>query len=895
MNFAWRIYRRLAQAFPHEFKLAYGREVMQLGEDVVKEIAKRQGAAGLFRLIADIAIRVPLEYLSELRGDMRYALRALLKSPGFALVGILSMGLSIGLTTNVYSSKWALLFRELPAAANAKDLVMLQQSADGDLASVSYYYIEQFREQKSLFAGVAAFETGIPFNVTFQGDLNAKPERVFGQLVSADYFSVLGVEPQRGRVLSAAVDRPGDAPVVVISDHFWRNRLNSSPNALGQILRLNGQIATIVGITPKNFNGALSINPSELFVPITAPAALAPELAGDVLHEPDAKQFLAMMCLAPGVTIESAEAGLDAITRRLDEQDPSSPVRRDKGRRIALLRAGTSVPIPRKLKPALIGFLVALMGLVITLACMNLANMLMARGANRRKELAIRLSVGASRFRLVRQMMSEGILLSLLGGVAGFTIAYGLGLLNSHFRPPMTVPEETNLSLDWHAGVFAFGVAIVCGIGFSLAPALQATKADLTPALKQGSALQLPGYRRIGLRNLLMVAQVAASLMLLLMTGFLVMGISKASSIETKFDPNTMYLLSLDPVRDGYAPEKAQALFEKLPERLKTAGPLQSIALAAEPPFTSEVERTLLSLEDSAGSSQVVEPVFEETVGAGYFATLNELMLAGREFVEADQRSHGDGSKTLPAVLNESAARAFFGNGNALGKRVRDDKRPYEVVGVVPDFKDVQGFSESIIYLPLTSRDFRRPPAGGMNLLVRSDAGTDALDAIRNQISSIDPNLNIFNMQTLGAYLDRSRTALRYSVETYCAIGVFGLVLAAIGLAGVTGYSVAQRRKEIAIRTALGASRAQVLRLVLREGAALVGVGTVLGFLGAVGLAKIVSALANMFVEALKVGTNDPRLLVGAPLLLAAVAMLACYVPARRSVRIDPLKALRQE
>ena len=868
---------------------------MQLGEDVVKEIAKRQGAAGLFRLIADIAIRVPLEYLSELRGDMRYALRALLKSPGFALVGILSMGLSIGLTTNVYSSKWALLFRELPAAANAKDLVMLQQSADGDLASVSYYYIEQFREQKSLFAGVAAFETGIPFNVTFQGDLNAKPERVFGQLVSADYFSVLGVEPQRGRVFGAALDRPGDAPVVVISDHFWRNRLNSSPNALGQILRLNGQIATIVGITPKNFNGALSINPSELFVPITAPAALAPELAGDVLHEPDAKQFLAMMCLAPGVTIESAEAGLDAITRRLDEQDPSSPVRRDKGRRIALLRAGTSVPIPRKLKPALIGFLVALMGLVITLACMNLANMLMARGANRRKELAIRLSVGASRFRLVRQMMSEGILLSLLGGVAGFTIAYGLGLLNSHFRPPMTVPEETNLSLDWHAGVFAFGVAIVCGIGFSLAPALQATKADLTPALKQGSALQLPGYRRIGLRNLLMVAQVAASLMLLLMTGFLVMGISKASSIETKFDPNTMYLLSLDPVRDGYAPEKAQALFEKLPERLKTAGPLQSIALAAEPPFTSEVERTLLSLEDSAGSSQVVEPVFEETVGAGYFATLNELMLAGREFVEADQRSHGDGSKTLPAVLNESAARAFFGNGNALGKRVRDDKRPYEVVGVVPDFKDVQGFSESIIYLPLTSRDFRRPPAGGMNLLVRSDAGTDALDAIRNQISSIDPNLNIFNMQTLGAYLDRSRTALRYSVETYGAIGVFGLVLAAIGLAGVTGYSVAQRRKEIAIRTALGASRAQVLRLVLREGAALVGVGTVLGFLGAVGLAKIVSALANMFVEALKVGTNDPRLLVGAPLLLAAVAMLACYVPARRSVRIDPLKALRQE
>jgi macrolide transport system ATP-binding/permease protein len=899
MSLAWRIYRRLAQAFPHEFKLAYGTEVLQLGEDVVEEIAKRHGAAGLIRLIADIAIRVPLEYLSEMRGDMRYAMRALILSPGFALVGIISMGLGIGLTTNVYSSKWALLFRDLPAAANAKNLVMLQQSADGDLAAASYYYIEQYREQKSLFTGVAAFETSIPFNVTFHGDPHAKPERVFGQLVSPDYFSVLGVQPQRGRVLSATVDKPGEAPAVVISDRFWRNRLNSSPNAVGQILRLNGQIATIVGITPKNFNGALSINPSELFVPITAPAALAPELANDVLHQRHAKEFLAIMCLAPGVTIDSAEAGLDAITRRLDQQDLSSTLRMDKGRRVTLLPAGTSVPIPRKLKPALIGFFVALMGLVITLACMNLANMLMARGANRRKELAIRLSVGASRFRLIRQMMSEGILLSLLGGIAGFALAYGLGVLNSHFTPPTIVPTESDFYLDWRAGVFAFGLAIVCGIGFSLAPALQATKADLTPALKEGSALQLPGFRRIGLRNLLMVAQVAASLMLLLMTGFLVMGISKASSIQTKFDPNTMVLLSLDPVRDGYSPEKAQALFEKLPEQLKIAGPVRRIALAAQPPFTSELEPTQLSAEDSPGSSQVLQPVLEETVGAGYFATLNEPMLAGREFLEPDQLGQADGSKTLPAVLNERAARGFFGNGNAIGKRVRDDKHSYEVVGVVPDLKDIQGFSQSVIYLPLTSRDFARPAAGGITILVRSDAGpfvgTDALSAIRNEIASIDPTLNIFNIQTLGAYLDRSRSALRFSVQTYGGIGVFGLVLAAIGLAGITAYSVAQRRKEIAIRTALGASRAQVLGLVLREGAALVGVGTVLGFAGAIGLAKIVSALANMFVDALSVGTNDPRLLIGAPLLLAAVAMLACYVPARRAVKIDPLKALREE
>jgi putative ABC transport system permease protein len=892
MNFAWRIYRRLAQAFPHEFKLAYGTEVVQLGEDVVAEIAKRYGAAGLLRLLADIAIRVPLEYLSEMRRDMRYAWRALLKSPGFALVGIISMGIGIGLTTHMYSSKWAFLLRELPAASNARRLVMPEKP-------VSYYYIEQFREQKSLFTGVAALQTGIPFNITFPSDTNAKPERIFGQLVSADYFSVLGVQPQHGRVLSIGLDRPGGAPVVVISDRFWRNRLNASPDAVGQTLRLNGQLATIVGITPKNFNGALDdpeANPTELFVPITAPAALAPELANDVLHQRNAKEFLAMMCLEPGVTIDSAEAGLDAITRRLDEQDPSSPARLDKGRRVTLLPAGARVPLPRALRPVLAGFLGALMGLIIGLACMNLANMLIARGANRRKEVAIRLAVGASRFRLVRQMMSEGILLSMLGGVAGFALAHGLSVLSSQFRPPTGVPVESGF-LDWRAAVFAFGVALLCGIGFSLAPALQATQADVTPALKEGSALRLPGYRRFGLRNLLMVAQVAGSLMLLLITGFLVIGISKAGNIQTKFDPNTMYLLSIDPVHDGYAPERAQALFEKLPERLKTAGPVRSIALAAQSPFAIEDDTTQMTAEDAGNTSRVQQAVIEQTVGAGYFATLEEPMLAGREFEERDQRNPADGSTTfsLPVVLNETAERRLFGNENAIGKRVRDDKQSYEVVGVVRDLKNGMGMSQGVVYLPLTPRDFARPPAGDITILVRSRAGSDALGGIRSEIASIDPNLTIFNVQTLSDYLDRSRSSTRFAIQMYGGMGVFGLVLAAIGLAGITAYGVAQRRKEIAIRTALGASRAQVLRLVLREGTALVSAGTVLGFLGALAMAKILSALTNIFVEGLRIGTDDPRLLVGAPLLLAAVAMLACYIPARRSAKIDPLKALREE
>ncbi|HYL63432.1 MAG TPA: ABC transporter permease [Candidatus Methylomirabilis sp.] len=891
MKLAWRIYRRLAQAFPHEFKLAYGADVMQLGEDVIEEVARRQGVAGLIRLLADIAMRVPLEYVSEIRGDLRYAARGLIKSPGFALVGIISMGLGMGLTTNVYSSRLAVLLGDLPAAANAKRLVMPEKPA-------SYYYIEQYREQKTLFAGVAAFQIGIPFNVTFQGNANAKPERVFGQLVSADYFSVLGVKPQSGRMLNPELDRPGDAPVVVISDRFWRNRLNSSADAIGQTLRLNGQPATIVGITPKNFSGALSIIPAELFAPVTVPASLAPELGNDVLHQRNGNEFLAMICLAPGVTIDSAEGALDAITRRLDEQDPSAVRSNDKARRVTLMPAGTRVPLPRELKPVVVGFFFVLMGLIMTIACMNLANLLLARGANRRKELAIRLAVGAGRFRIVRQMMTEGILLSLLGGMAGFALAYALGVLSSQFKPPTTVPQEVRFTPDWQAALFVLALAVVCGIAFSLAPALRATRTDLTPALKEGSALQLPGYRRVGLRNLLMVAQVAGSIMLLLITGFLVIGFSSAGNIHTKFDPRAMVLLSIDPVRQGYTPEKAQALFEKLPDRLKTAEGVRGISLTAQPPFSLDsADPTTWTTEDSQGqgASRMQVSAVGETVGAGYFASLSEPMLAGREFTEQDQRSQPDGSKILPAVLNESAARGFFGNGNAIGKRVKNDKQSYEVVGVVRDLSNGITDSPSVIYLPLTPRDFAQPPAGGITIMVRSDAGADALSSVRREIASTDPNLTLFNVRTLTEYLELNRAAERFSINTYAGMGVFGLVLAAIGLAGVTAYAVAQRRKEIGIRMALGARKGQVLRLVLREGAALICIGTALGFSGAIAVAKVLSALMHFLVDALRVGTNDPLLLAGAPLLLAVVALLACYVPASKAARIDPLPALRQE
>jgi predicted permease len=893
MTIAGRIYRRLAEAFPHEFRMAYGDQMLEAGEDSMRRLANKHGAAGIVRLIVDIALRLPLEYLSEMRQDMRYAARALAKSPSYALVGILSLALGIGLTTNVYTQAWALLTRTLTGVANPHQLVTAETPA-------SYPYIERYREQKDLLTGVAAVQNSVEFNVALPGQ-TAKPDRVYGQLVSPDYFSVLGMEPQRGRLLSAELDKTGITPAVVISDRYWRSHFNADPDTIGQSIRLNGQNATIVGVTPTKFDGALTVTPAEIFVPITVPATLAPELGDDVLHNRNLKPFQLLMRLAPGVTVDSAESALDGITRRLDKDDPLAPPQADKAKRLVLMGAATRVQIPRDLRPKLLGFYTFLMTIIIAIACLNLATMALARGIGRRKELAIRLGVGASRFRLIRQMVTEGILLSLLGGAAGFALAWALAAITAHTRLPAGSPLNPDRSVDWQTAIFAFMLAVACGIGFSILPALQATKTDVAPALKQGMALQLSGHKRFGLRNLAMSAQVAGSLLLLLVTGFLVLGILKSNSIQTNFNPKTMAFLFIDPVRDGYSPEKSQAFFDRLPDRLRSSPAITSFALAVQPPFLPGDDGDFhLTVDDPHASSPVQKGVLKQTVGAGFFAVLNEPILAGREFDERDQRldttpAQANIGPPLPLVLNQKAARVFFGSVNGIGEHLRGDRRTYEVVGVVPDMKDASGMTQGIAYLPLTRHDFSQPPSGGITIVARGHSAEDALGGVRSVVASMDPNLTLFNVQTLSEYLELIRAAMRSALRTFGGIGLFGLVLSAVGLAGVTGYAVAQRRKEIGIRMALGAHKTQVLGLVLREGATLVAVGTVVGFLGSVALAKAMSAITTEFSDAFSLGVGDPRLLIGAPLLLAGLALLACYIPASRAMAIDPLKALRQE
>jgi hypothetical protein len=390
--------------------------------------------------------------------------------------------------------------------------------------------------------------------------------------------------------------------------------------------------------------------------------------------------------------------------------------------------------------------------------------------------------------------------------------------------------------------------------------------------------------------------------MLLLITGFVLMGFARSYQVQTNFDPKTMAMASIDPVRDGETPERALDLFAEIPHRLKDSGKFSSIALTTLPPFATvdDDDSEQLTVDDPQVAQRVQQPAIKESVGAGYFAALEEPMLSGREFNDADERSlmeptTGNATHTLPVVINETAAKKLFGSTNAIGKHLKEGSRGYEVIGVVHDLQSGMGIKQAIAYVALSRDDIVRPPAAGITILARTKAGFDGAAAVRDVVSGLDPKLVPFHVETLSDQLAMSRREVQSAMRTYGGIGAFGLILSAIGLAGVTAYAVAQRKREIGIRMALGANKGQVLRLVLREGIALIAVGTVLGFAGAVLVSKALGAATSVLADALAMGTDDPRLLVGAPALLAALALVACYVPARAAVRIDPLKALRTE
>ena len=891
------LYRRLANAYPHEFRMLYGEDLDRLGEDAIPEVWRRHGMPGLLRLLGDIAVQLPATYLTEIRQDIVYALRTLAKAPAFTLIAVLSLAIGIGMCCVILGECQSIAGPPPGVRDPAGLMTFFWHQA-------SYPYFERYRDQQQVVQSATAFLGLVPFAVAFTADKSAHAERLYGHLVSPEYFTTLGVTPAAGRFFSPASEKPGMAPVVVISDRFWRRHLGADPLAVGRTLRLNGAMATIVGIGPKGFLGIWPGNPADLFVPLTCAGSLAPELSGDPIHRSDREIFRVVMRLAPGVTVPAAESALDAVTRNLDRENGIAHDRDRKGRVVRLMPAGTLMYMTPEQHAFVNTFNVVLWALVLALVCANLASLLLARASQRMREIAIRLSVGASRPRLVRQLLTESVLLSSAGGLVGIAFAYWLGRAITSVQVPSPIPFEYEFRLDLHMLAITLAVAVAAGIGFGLAPALASVRTDVGLALKEGAQAPLRGYRRVGLRNLFVVGQMTASIMLVLLTGCLIEGFQRNTRLDPGFDTANVNLISLDPVRDGYTPEATTALLTGLPDELSRVSGVRAVSLTDTVPFASiaaALPETRVSAPASDGKSDAMVSVFCERIGTGYFAALGVPLLGGREFDRRDQQLDESAAtkdaQAIPVILNQTAAWKLFGSEPPLGRGIRAGDLHYTVVGLTRDVQSGFLYTQTVptVFLPLTAAAFRGNPAQRATILARSASGRDALTAMRAELASLHPDLTVFNVHTMREDLNRMNAYVAWNCATYSIIGLFALLLASIGLGGVTAYAVVRRRKEIGIRMALGAGGLRVQGLVMREGVVLVAAGSALGFSGGFALWRAASAWSDVLSRAFPKGAGDPLVFFGVPLALAGLAVLACYLPARRATEIDPVTALREE
>jgi macrolide transport system ATP-binding/permease protein len=835
----------------------------------------------LFRALLEFAIRLP----AELRGDIRYGIRTLAGAPGFTAVALISLSLGIAVASTAFSIMNGFYLRDVPAIRKADGLLLFERP-------LSFPDYKRYSNRESLFSASTAYAP-----VAFSVSTGGRSHREWGHLVTPSYFATLHVNPALGRFFDRQDEQPGRAPTVVLSYEFWRNQMGSDPAAIGQTLRVNGQICTVIGIGPKDFQGASPMYyGADLWLPVYAPPSVAPELADDTLERQDKPIFHVLVRLQPGVAQERAEAELETMARQIEQETHDSNRDRN-GRRIRLLPGGKLAPRPKQGLPYITGYFAVLGGIILLMASANVANMLLARAAERRKEIAMRLAIGASRARLVRQLLTECALIAAGAGVLGFIGAAWLTKSASGLQFPFSAPIRFDFSPDARVLAFTFALTAFTALAFGLAPAVQATGASLTRGLKDGSNIAIRRFRRLSLRNLLVVSQVAGSLALLLIMGFLVIGHRKLVGSEPGFDSRNLYLVSVDPIRNGLSGAQAAAYFPRLLNRVQALPFVVSASLGSHTPMEMIGRPGEPFLAGPSGSGVFsMERRFD--VSRGYLAALRIPITQGRDFREEDEM---DGATAV--IVNEVVARNSFPGKDPIGQRIEigtqgEGSRKGYVVGVAGSIRDGVNVGKNlpgIVYLPLRPADMASPSAQGLTLMMRARPGGDILGALKREIEAVDGRITPFHARSMEDQMGQILSLIRVTLSVYGAIGIFGLILALVGLAGVTAYSVAQRRREIGIRMALGARRIDVLGVVMKEGAVLVAVGTIVGFAAA---QVIIRALANVLSEiasATETSAAEPALLFGAPTLLALLALLCCYLPARKSTRIDPAITLRTE
>lgn len=810
--------------------------------------------------------------------DLRYGLRMLVKRPGFTLVALLSLALGMGANTAIFSLINTLLLRPLPIQQPGQ-LVALNSVGEsrGMFSNFSYPNYKDLRDRNDVFADLIAYRI-TPLSLSHDG-IN---ERQWGYEVSGNYFAALGVQPTLGRFIAAEDDlTPGAHPVVVISHRYWQQSFGGASDVIGKELIANGRRYTIIGVAAPGFLGTEIAAAAELWFPLAMQAQV--DVGSNLLDKRGAEIAFVQGRLKPGVSSAQAQTALDLLAAQLEREYPDD----NAGKRITLSPPGLFGNMMRGSLLGFVGLLMAVVGMVLLLACINLANLLLARAAERRREIAVRLALGASRFRLVRQLLTESLLLALGGGLLGIFPALWLVNLVKAIKLPPNVPVVLAIQVDYRVYLFTFLLALATGVLFGLLPAWQATQGDLVPALKDEGAFnsQWRTPRKAWLKSSLLVLQVALSLILLVGGGLMVRALQQANTLKLGYEPQHAGELSFDLRLQGYDGAQRKEFQKRLLERVRTLPGVQAVGLADILPVDLHFSRTAVYLDGQVPERNArVQGAMFSLVSPGYFQAMGTRLLQGREFTVQD-----DEQAAPVAVINESFARRFFPGENALGKQIslgRPDAPKAPIVGIVEDGK-YAGLSEEP--RPYVSRPMWQSQTGSTSVVVRTAGDLPALlAAARREIQQLDPYLPVA-ANTLVDKLSLPLLPARMVASILGGFGLLALVLAAIGIYGVMSYAVAQRTHEIGVRMALGAQKGDVLKLVISQGLALTLIGVGLGLAAALVLTRLMKSVL------FGVSATDPLTFAGIACLLTLVTLLACYLPARRATQVDPLVALRHE
>ncbi|MEO6725679.1 MAG: ABC transporter permease [Blastocatellia bacterium] len=806
--------------------------------------------------------------------DLRYGARMLVKKPGFTLIAVLTLALGIGANTVIFSIVNTALLRPLPIA-EASQVVSLNNAEEGRMfATFSYPNYRDMRDRNEVFAGLIAYRFA-PLSISHDG-VN---ERLWGYAVSGNYFQVLGVGAAQGRVITVDDDRlPGAHPVTVLSHTCWLQRFGSRPDIVGKEVIANGRGYTVIGVAPPGFYGTESIAAPEMWFPMAMQAQI--EVGNNWLEARGVENIFVQGRLKPGVSVARAQSAMNATMLQLEREYPAD----NEGKRVVITNPGMMGGMMRGPVMGFSGLLMGVVGMVLILACTNLANLLLARATERRREIAVRLALGAGRWRLIRQLLTESVLLAVAGGVLGLLLASWLTDLAVGLKPPVDVPLLIDLHLDYRVLLFTALLSLATGVLFGLLPAWQATKADLVSALKE--ELSFGSRRQSRLKNGLIVFQVALSLVLLIGGGLMLRSLQRAQTIDLGLDPHNAVEVSFDLRLQGYDAARGKEALKQLLDRVRAMPGVRGAGVADLVPVDLHFGSSPLYLDDRAPERNATIPrALTNRISPGYFAAMSTRLVGGREFNEQDS----DQSPRV-AIINETFARRFFAGEDPIGKSFRmggTDAPKLQVVGVAQDGK-YANFNETP--KPFVYRPLWQSAIGTTSLIVRADTDPQKLiAAVRRELQRLDANLPISSAKTMTEHLALPLLPARFAAAAMGSFGLLALLLAAIGLYGVISYSVAQRTREIGVRIALGAQSRDVMKLILGQGMAVALAGVAIGLAASFALTRLMKMLL------FGVSATDPLTFGGIALLLTVVALLACWIPARRAAKVDPMIALRYE